>query len=859
MVAEKPSVARDIAAVLGARARRDGFYEGNGYRVTWAIGHLVGLAEPHQIRPEWKTWRWSQLPMLPDRWPLVVLEKTRAQFEVVRRVLNDPDVHEVVCATDAGREGELIFRHLYEAAGCRKPVKRLWISSLTEEAIRDGFQKLKDAQAYDSLAAAAVGRSRADWLVGMNLSRAYGLQRDQPLSVGRVQTPTLAMVVERELAIRRFVPEDYLEVVATFSPGEGQTYDGTWFRDVKGERVQRLPIDGVEANAIVSRVKAGEAQVRSHDCETKRMPPPLLYDLTDLQRHANRLYGFSAQKTLELAQALYEQHKLLSYPRTSSRHLSTEVAATLPAIVRTVRGPYESLLSPGTGERPLSRRFVDDVKVTDHHALIPTAASPEGKRLSLDEQRIYDLVCRRFLAAWQGDFVWDATRVVTVVRSEGGVEDLFASSGSAIREKGWKALEVGPLRAPAAEKKKEEDPGEPEPPQQLLPEGLKRGLPVKVLDTKTMKKRTQPPRRFTDATLLTAMETAGRTLDEKELSDAMRECGLGTPATRAAMIETLLAREYIVRRGKTLEATEKGIELIAAVDPTVKSPVMTGQWEARLQRIERGEAELEPFLRGIEAYVREVIGRMSPPPPKVPRGDPRQRTLFDPSESERPSTDDRRARAWDPPGASRTTEHAPPAHHAPCPQRAGSESARSPQSTSQSGGSERITSQTSSSEFIGSQSGSSERTASRASGSQFIASQSAGSERITSQATGSRHAASESAAHERITSQTSSSQHATSESSALERVASQTSSSEFIGSQSGSSERTASQAASSHIIASQSAGSERITSQNASSQHAASESSALERFASQTSSSEFIGSKSGSSERTASQAPSSHI
>ncbi|HVE84258.1 MAG TPA: DNA topoisomerase 3, partial [Myxococcales bacterium] len=622
VVAEKPSVARDIAAVLGATTRRAGSFSGGGYVITWALGHLVGLAEPHQIRAEWKPWRWAQLPMLPETWPLVVLEKTRAQFEAVRSVLSDPAIREVVCATDAGREGELIFRLVYEAAGCRKPFRRLWISSLTEEAIRSGFRSLRPGSAFDALASAAAGRSRADWLVGMNLSRAYGLASDQPLSVGRVQTPTLAMVVERELAIRRFVPRDYLEVVATFSPRDGERYPGTWFRDVDGKPSRQLPADGAEARAIAERVLSpgAAAAVASSRSETRRMPPPLLYDLTELQRHANRLHGYSAQQVLQIAQALYEKHKLITYPRTSSRHLSSDVAAALPSVVRAIQEPYRGLLAPGTGDRPLSRRFVDDSKVTDHHALIPTAKPPVLERLSEDERRIYDLICRRLLSAWHGDFVWDTASVVTEVRSASAL-DRFESSGTAVREPGWKVLE-----------KRVE--GEPRP---ALPPGLVRGLPVKVVDAQPVKKRTQPPPRFTDATLLTAMETAGKALDEKELSEAMRDTGLGTPATRAGIIETLLERKYLARQGKALEATEKGIALISTVDPTVKSPEMTGHWEARLQRIERGEEALGPFMAGIEQYVREVIGKMSAPVRGAAKVDPRQGMLFQVEPSARPS------------------------------------------------------------------------------------------------------------------------------------------------------------------------------------------------------------------------------
>jgi DNA topoisomerase-3 len=602
VLAEKPSVARDIARVLGATKQGEGYLHGNGYVVTWAVGHLVALAQPHEINPEWRHWRRDLLPILPDRWPLVVYQQTKTQFEVVRKLLNSPKVSKIVCATDAGREGELIFRYIYEAAACGKPFSRLWISSLTPDAIRRGFATLRPGGDYDALADAARGRSRADWLVGMNLSRAYSLQYREELSVGRVQTPTLALLVERELAIRSFVPEDYVEVVATFRPAaEEPVFKGTWFRG-EGENATRLPADGAEAERILERARTGRAAIESINAERQRAAPPLLYDLTELQRHSNRLFGFSAQKTLDLAQALYERHKLISYPRTDSRHLSADVAGTLPRIVAAIEAPYREQLAPGTGERPLGRRYVDDAKVTDHHAIIPTATSPERAGLSADERRVYDLICRRLLSAWHEDYVWLVTTVITTVTS-GDIDDRYRTSGTAVDQTGWKVLDLSVARKPkkGAEERQSEE--------QSLPPGLAAGQPQDVVDAEAIKKKTRPPKRFTDATLLTAMETAGKTLDEKELSEAMKDTGLGTPATRAAIIEVLLKRGYIVRAGKTLEATEKGIKLIEVVHPEVKSPAMTGQWEAYLKRIQRGEAQLEPFIKGIEDYVREVVGK----------------------------------------------------------------------------------------------------------------------------------------------------------------------------------------------------------------------------------------------------------
>jgi DNA topoisomerase-3 len=622
VLAEKPSVARDIAKVLGAKTRGEGYLHGNGYVVTWAIGHLASLAQPHEIHPEWKSWRRDTLPMLPEVWPLVVYEKTKEQFEVVRKILSSPRVGRVICATDAGREGELIFRYIYEATGCSKPISRLWISSLTPEAIRKGFDAIKPGEDYEPLADAARGRSRADWLVGMNLSRAYTLTYGDELSVGRVQTPTLAMVVERELAVRRFVPEDYLEAIATFRPSarpEAESYKGTWVRDVEEiQKSSRLSADGLEAGQIAARAKTGVAAIESVKAETQRMGPPLLYDLTELQRHANRLFGFSAQHTLDTAQALYERHKLISYPRTDSRHLSHDVAATLPRIVQVLSGPYREHLAPGTGERPLGRRYVDDAKVSDHHAIIPTVTSPDRVDLSPDERKIYDLVCRRLLACWHEDHVWSVTTVITAIANS-AVIDRYHSSGRAIQQVGWKVLDFQTDKKKASNRKAKAGEESSEEEQQALPGGLARGQAQDVLDVEAVRKKTRAPKRFTEATLLTAMETAGKALDEKELSDAMKESGLGTPATRASIIEVLLKREYIVRNGKNLEATDKGIQLIEVVHPEVKSPAMTGQWEAYLKRIQRGEARLEPFLHGIEDYVRDVIGkvgRIQAAPPK---------------------------------------------------------------------------------------------------------------------------------------------------------------------------------------------------------------------------------------------------
>lgn len=606
VLAEKPSVARDIAAVLGAHAKREGYLEGNGYWVTWAMGHLVGLAQPDAINPAWKTWSRTALPMLPERFPLTPLPSGRAQLRVVSRLLREPNVRSVIAATDAGREGELIFRYIYELTRCRKPWQRLWLSSLTPSAIRSALAALQPGSHYDGLASAARARSQADWLVGMNLSRAYTLTSGTLFSVGRVQTPTLAMIVARDRDIEAFVPQPYLEVEATFAH-TGGTYRGTYYPASRSVLLDdhgrlrafrpllaRLPADGVLAEQVAARTRVGSARVAFVDRSLRSTPPPQLFDLTELQRRANQLYGYSAQKTLDAAQTLYERYKALSYPRTDSRHLSREVAATLPEIVSRLAPHYPGLVAADSGKRPLSKRFVDDAKVGDHHALIPTAAVAASLPPGSAEARIYDLVCRRLLMAWHDDMIEAVTRVVTAVSSQGRPEpDLFATQGIALEQAGWSVLERTRAADPNAKPK--------------LPPGIEQGDTPAVQAVTVHRKQTQPPKPHTEATLLGAMETAGRQLEDRALIEAMRESGLGTPATRAATIETLLTRGYITRQAKSLISTPLGRALVDAVHPLVRSPEMTGRWEQRLRRMERGQDRLDAFMQDIAGYVREVV------------------------------------------------------------------------------------------------------------------------------------------------------------------------------------------------------------------------------------------------------------
>lgn len=601
VIAEKPSVARDIAKVLGAHQKHDGYLSGNGYEVTWAVGHLVALPEPHEIKAEWMVWKKSLLPMLPQEWPLKVIDKTQSQFKIIHSLLKD--CQEVICATDAGREGELIFRYIIEAAKVQKKMQRLWISSLTHESIQKGFRELKDAKVYEPLADAARGRSRADWLVGMNFSRAYALSTGESFFVGRVQTPTLALVVQRDLEIRNFVPENYIEIIADFLElNPPAQYKGTYIVDGKPAR---LNPDGIEAKKIQKIVKAGTGEILSLEEKENRQAPPLLYDLTELQRQANKIYGYSAQETLEIAQALYEKHKLISYPRTDSRHLSESVMQTLPKIASVVRGPYEEHLGVRTGQIPLSKRFINDSEVTDHHAIIPTEISVKPGQLITREVHIYDLICRRFLSMWQLDYVTSVSTLLTRVE-----EYVFRTQGTVVKELGWKKLEVHKR----SDKKKD-----------ALKEGeepliicLKKGDKVKVEEVHLVDKKTEPPLPLTEASLLTAMEFAGRKIEDKELAKALKETGLGTPATRASIIETLIARKYMERNGKNLNATSFGERLIETVHPFLKSPELTARWEKELGVIQSNKKSLGTFIQDLESEIKLRMSEILSGPQTAP-------------------------------------------------------------------------------------------------------------------------------------------------------------------------------------------------------------------------------------------------
>ncbi|MDP8939954.1 MAG: DNA topoisomerase III [Actinomycetota bacterium] len=593
IVAEKPSVGRDIANALGQHRRQQGSLAGNGWTVTWALGHLVELAPPDAYGDEYKKWRLESLPILPEKFKVKVSPRTREQFAVVQGLLRDPSVTEVVNACDAGREGELIFAYLYGLSGCKKPVRRLWISSLTPEAIREGFASLRDGRAMKPLEDAARSRSEADWVVGMNATRAYSTRFGRPgnvLSVGRVQTPTLKLLVEREREIENFKPEKFYTVHARFKRGE-PTYDGVWFKD-KQNRLK----ESVAAEALADKVRDGTGTVRKVQKKTQTEKPPLLYDLTELQRNANAKFGFTAERTLRAAQALYEEKKLVTYPRTSSRYLSQDMVKTLKKRVEAAGALpglatfAEKLLA--LDKLPVNKRIVDDSRVTDHHAIVPTGKKSSGS-LPPDEAKVYDLVARRFLAVFFPAARFENTTVVTEVKKE-----TFLSRGRVVLESGWRELYPDGVGG-----KKDREPP-------VLPP-IEEGQEWKVVKAGVKEGETKPPPRYSESALLGAMETAGKLVDDEELRQQMKESGLGTPATRASIIERLIKVGYLSREKKALVPTQKGKALVDLLgESPLSSPELTAQWEKRLARMERGEERRAGFMDDIGLFTGKLVDQV---------------------------------------------------------------------------------------------------------------------------------------------------------------------------------------------------------------------------------------------------------
>jgi DNA topoisomerase III len=598
VIAEKPSVARDLAGALPGsfkQSKDKTHLVGDDYVVTWAVGHLVGLAEPDAYDPKLKKWRFADLPILPDDFKLVPNDgRAEKQLNAIHKLMADEEIDLIVNACDAGREGELIFAYLYETAPVKKPVERLWLSSMTKRAIGEAFEHLRPGEEMKSLEAAARSRSEADWVVGMNATRAASIRLraafDGAVSLGRVQTPTLALVARREEEIRNFKPEPYWLVEARFAASGDRNYLG---RYLGGKRLGTED----EAKAIVDACTGQPGEITKLEKKEERERPQLLYDLTSLQRHANTFYGFSARRTLAAAQRLYEEHKALTYPRTNSRFLTGDMVAEIKPTAALVghNAAYAKGAQYVTSlERLPLQRVVNDKKVEDHHAIIPTRSEHNLGRMGQDELKIYDLVAKRFLAVFHPEAVYERTRVETTVR-----ENIFRTSGRRLIEPGWKAV----YGEEAAPERPDDDSGG----DQLLPR-LEQGERVDTRSVEFLRKETQPPRRFTDASLLGAMETAGKEVEDAELREAMKDSGIGTPATRASIIERLVDVGYIEREGRALVATEKGIQVIRLLNGhPLTSPELTGNWEHRLSQIEHGEDTRPAFMHDIANFTTETV------------------------------------------------------------------------------------------------------------------------------------------------------------------------------------------------------------------------------------------------------------
>lgn len=585
VLAEKPSVAREIARVLNCNVKNKGYLEGPKYVVTWALGHLVTLAEPEDYDQKYKQWRLEDLPMVPEQMKLKVIRQTSHQFKMVQNLMKRQDIGEMVIATDAGREGELVARWIMKLVNWKKPFKRLWISSQTDAAIREGFAKLKPGAEYNNLYDAAVCRAEADWLIGLNVTRALTCKFNAQLTAGRVQTPTLAMIVQREEEIKKFVPVDYWTIRADF---------GDYFGDWRGKDGNRI-FDYAKAEELLVKLKGHPGKITELRREGKSEPAPLAYDLTELQRDANRRLGFSAQKTLNVLQNLYERHKLVSYPRTDSRYISADIVPTLPARLKGMAvGPYAEPAGKLL-QKPLAttKRFLDDSKVSDHHAIIPTEQPVKLAELSAEEKSLHDLIARRFLAVLYPPYHYEQLTLVTTVNGES-----FYSRGKVVKDLGWRAVS---RNLAEREEGKEE----------ALPEqtitSLSKGEERQVKGLKANKAKTKPPARYNEATLLSAMESPGKFIEDEELRETMKGSGLGTPATRADIIEKILYNNYIERNGKELVPTSKGFQLINIVAPELRSPELTAKWEQSLTNIARGKGSRTAFIKGIRENTVELV------------------------------------------------------------------------------------------------------------------------------------------------------------------------------------------------------------------------------------------------------------
>ncbi len=582
VLAEKPSVAREIARVLGCKKNGNGCIIGDKYIVTWALGHLVELADPEHYGAQYKQWSMDVLPMLPKKMDLSVIGQTAKQYKAVSSLMKSNEVESLVIATDAGREGELVARWIIAKAGFKKPIKRLWISSQTDKAIRDGFAHLRDGKEYMNLYMSAQARAEADWLVGLNVTRALTCKFNAQLSAGRVQTPTLAIICRREDEIRKFVPKEFWTINADL---------GRCFATYRDDKKQTSLFNKEKAEEILKNIKGKDFKAVEVKETPKRTPAPMLYDLTELQRDANKLYGYSAKQTLNIMQKLYEQHKVLTYPRTDSRYLTTDIVPTLYDRVKAVAmGNYREITNGIIRERKQIRKAcINNAKVSDHHAIIPTEESPDFAAMNNDEIRIYNLVVKRFLADFMTDYEYKS---VSAVFECSGYE--FYANGSEVVSEGWKAVYNGEY----------EDDETDELIQKLPP--IKKGESYPCRNAAMKQGKTKPPARYTEASLLSAMENPSRFIDDKEMKDYIGG-GLGTPATRADIIEKLFNSFYIERRGKEIVATSKGEQIIKLAPKDLCEPLLTAKWEMELEKISKGKSDKNKFIANIEQYTSELV------------------------------------------------------------------------------------------------------------------------------------------------------------------------------------------------------------------------------------------------------------
>ncbi len=583
VLAEKPSVAKDYAEVLGCKQKGKGFFEGNKYIVTWAFGHLVSLTDPDYYDRKYNEWKLEDLPIIPEKMRLKVIRQSSAQFTIIKNLIERKDVDELIIATDAGREGELVARWIILLAGWKGRLRRLWISSQTAQAIRDGFNNLKDANNYFRLFLAAVGRSEADWLIGLNVTRALTCKFDAQLSAGRVQTPTLSIIVKREEEIKTFTPVNYWKIEADFGD-----YKGEW-RDKSGN--SRI-FETVKVEELLEKVKNKTGMVLNVHKETKKVPPPSAYNLTELQIDANIQLGFSAKKTLSVLQGLYERHKIATYPRTDSKHITEDMIGTIPARLKAIAADPINKYINELLNAPISkgRNFVDNNKVSDHHAIIPTEQKVQYGNLDVDEKKLFNLIVLRFLEVLYQPTTIENSTVITMVNGE-----KFYSKKQNIIKPGWKKVRSikdkdSVLSSSANSFNK-----------------IRKGEKKKLVNSNVIKLKTSPPERYNEASLLSAMESPGKFIVDKELKESIKKGGLGTPATRADIIEKLIKTDYIIRNKRELFPTEKGFQLMELVPEELKSPELTAKWELKLSEIENGKERKEKFIQDIIESTKKIV------------------------------------------------------------------------------------------------------------------------------------------------------------------------------------------------------------------------------------------------------------